>query len=60
MDLRRTKQLVRYNLEFNMYVSNAAAMQDVTGTNYKLLRPIPANEIEMNTALTNEDQNPGY
>ena len=61
MDLRRTKQLVRYNVEFNPYVANARAMMDVTGTDYKLYRPIPSDEIEMNTAMDKEsDQNPGY
>ena len=60
MDLRRTKQLVRYNVEFNIYVPNARAMMDVTGTDYKLYRPIPSDEIEMNTAMDKEDQNPGY
>ena len=60
MDLRRTKQLVRYNVEFNVYVPNARAMMDVTGTDYKLYRPIPSDEIEMNTAMDKEDQNPGY
>lgn len=60
MDLRRTKQLVRYNVEFSPYVTSAKAMQDVSGSGYKLYRPIPANEIEMNTAMTSADQNPGY
>ena len=26
----------------------------------KWYRPIPASEIETNTAITNENQNPGY
>lgn len=60
MDLRRTKQLVRYNVEFNTYVPNAQAMMNVANTDYKLYRPIPADEIEMNTAMEKEDQNPGY
>ena len=60
MDLRRTKQLVRYNVEFNVYVGTARAMMDVTGTDYKLYRPIPSDEIEMNTAMDKTDQNPGY
>ena len=60
MDLRRTKQLVRYNVEFNPYISSAKAMMDVNGTAYKLYRPIPANEIEMNTAMDKSSQNPGY
>lgn len=52
MDLRRTKQLVRYNVEFNQYVTDANIV--------KWLRPIPANEISANTGITIEDQNPGY
>ena len=60
MDLRRTKQLVRYNVEFNQYVPNADAMKG-TGTNeFKLYKPIPTDELELNTAMTADDQNPGY
>ncbi len=57
-DLRRTKQLVRYNLEFNEYVSLA----DMTGADgqIKWLRPIPAAEISTNTGISEDDQNPGY
>lgn len=58
-DLRRTKQLIRYNVEFNNYIENAAAMANVAGE-YKWLRPIPQEEISSNTGITNEDQNPGY
>ena len=58
-DLRRTKQLIRYNVEFNNYISNAADMANVAGE-YKWLRPIPQEEISSNTGITNEDQNPGY
>lgn len=58
-DLRRTKQLVRYNVEFNNYVSSAADMANVAGE-YKWLRPIPQEEISSNTGINNEDQNPGY
>ena len=60
MDLRRTKQLVRYNLEFsNDYVKSVAQMSNAQGE-IKWYRPIPANEISANTAISNEDQNPGY
>ena len=59
MDLRRTKQLVRYNVEFSDYVNNASAMQGSDGS-YRWLRPIPANEISANTGITMADQNPGY
>lgn len=58
-DLRRTKQLVRYNVEFNNYVAKAADMANVAGE-YKWLRPIPQEEISSNTGISNEDQNPGY
>ncbi len=60
IDLRRTKQLVRYNVEFNEYVSSPSDMMDVAGTAYKLYRPIPANEISANTGISEADQNPGY
>ena len=59
MDLRRTKQLVRYNVEFSEYISNESAMANNSGE-IKWYRPIPANEISANTGMTNEDQNPGY
>lgn len=50
MDLRRTRQLVRYNKAFNTFL---------TGT-VKTYRPIPQTEINSNSAMTLEDQNPGY
>ena len=59
MDLRRTKQLVRYNLQFNYTVTSLSQMQNVAGET-KWYRPIPATEMSSNTALTPEDQNPGY
>lgn len=59
MDLRRTKQLVRYNVQFSEYVANEAAMANNKGE-IKWYRPIPANEISANTAISIEDQNPGY
>ena len=60
MDLRRTKQLVRYNLEFSKeYIKSVAQMSSPKG-DIRWLRPIPSNEISANTAMTNEDQNPGY
>lgn len=59
IDLRRTKQLIRYNVAFNSYVNSASQMADVSG-NYKWLRPIPQNEISSNTGITSADQNPGY
>ena len=59
MDLRRTRQLVRYNVEFNPSINTVADMANVKGE-VKWLRPIPAAEIETNIAITNADQNPGY
>ena len=58
-DLRRTKQLIRYNLAFSRTIRNANEMKGPDGE-YKLLRPIPQTEIDNNTALTSADQNPGY
>ena len=58
IDLRRTKQLVRYNVAFNKYVNGSAAPMKAFGA-YKLLRPIPQNAIEVNDGLKG-DQNPGY
>jgi hypothetical protein len=59
MDLRRTRQLVRYNVAFNRYVTSVADMCNNRGE-VKWYRPIPAAEIETNTAISNENQNPGY
>ncbi|MCQ2334289.1 MAG: RagB/SusD family nutrient uptake outer membrane protein [Paludibacteraceae bacterium] len=50
MDLRRTRQLVRYNKAFNIHLAGEV----------KTYRPIPQTEINSNSALTNEDQNPGF
>ncbi len=58
MDLRRTKQLVRYNELLNANAS-AASMKGTDGK-YKTLRPIPANEIKINDGITAADQNPGF
>ena len=59
MDLRRTKQLVRYAVQFSEYIADEAAMKGSDG-NIKWYRPIPANEISANTGISNADQNPGY
>ncbi|MCM1356103.1 MAG: RagB/SusD family nutrient uptake outer membrane protein [Staphylococcus sp.] len=58
-DLRRTRQLVRYNIEFARSIDNVADMQNSKGET-KWYRPIPATEINNNTSMTLEDQNPGY
>ena len=59
IDLRRTKQLVRYNVEFNAKIGTLLDMSG-DGTNAKLYRPIPQAEINANEALTAADQNLGY
>ncbi|HPR33767.1 MAG TPA: RagB/SusD family nutrient uptake outer membrane protein, partial [Prolixibacteraceae bacterium] len=58
MDLRRTRQLVKYNLRWNGNFS----LVNMTGGdgNLKWYRPIPADEIGLNTGIEPEDQNPGY
>lgn len=58
-DLRRTRQLVRYNIEFARSIDNISDMQNFKGET-KWHRPIPATEINNNTSMTLEDQNPGY
>lgn len=59
MDLRRTKQLVRYNVAYNWFVNEASDMKNVKGET-KWYHPIPAAEISSNDGITAEDQNPGY
>ena len=59
MDLRRTKQLVRYNVQFSEYIGSEDAMKGTDG-NIRWYRPIPANELSANTGINTEDQNPGY
>ncbi|MFN8209064.1 MAG: RagB/SusD family nutrient uptake outer membrane protein [Bacteroidales bacterium] len=58
MDLRRTRQLVKYNLIWN---PNFVLSNMIGGDgNIKWLRPIPADEIGLNTGISPSDQNPGY
>lgn len=59
VDLRRTKQLVRYNVQFNPFISSVADMQGIDGS-IKWLRPVPSAAINGNDAITTADQNPGY
>lgn len=60
MDLRRTRQLVRYNVAFNAMIGAVSDMQNNKGET-KWYRPIPTHEINSNTAMTGSDcQNPGY
>lgn len=58
-DLRRTKQLVRYNIAFSRDILSASQMMNAEGE-LKWYRPIPQVEIDSNTGMTNEDQNPGF
>lgn len=58
-DLRRTKQLVRYNLEFSRFIKDVSQMSNSKGE-IKWYRPIPQTEIDNNTSITSADQNPGY
>jgi hypothetical protein len=58
MDLRRTRQLVKYNINWNV---NFTLSNMIGGDgNIKWLRPIPADEIGLNTGISSQDQNPGY
>ena len=59
MDLRRTRQLIRYNVAYNHYIESAEDMCNSLGEQ-KWYRPIPAAEIQNNIAITEKDQNPGY
>lgn len=58
MDLRRTRQLVKYNIAYNNYITNVNEMSSPQGE-IKWYRPIPANEISANTS-DGMYQNPGY
>lgn len=58
-DLRRTKQLVRYNLAFSRGINSVTQMSNSEGE-IKWYRPIPQAEIDANIGMTIEDQNPGY
>jgi hypothetical protein len=59
MDLRRTRQLVKYNIKWNPKVNSVALMTGGDG-NIKWYRPIPGDEIGLNTGISPADQNPGY
>lgn len=59
VDLRRTKQLVRYNIAFNSSVTGVSSMTGVDGE-IKWLRPIPSAELNNNSGMTASDQNAGY
>lgn len=57
IDLRRTNQLIRYNLAFNPNFNEASAKN--TAGEWKVLRPIPSAEIGNNTS-EGMYQNAGY
>lgn len=57
VDLRRTNQLIRYNLAFNVNFSESSA-KNASGE-WKILRPIPSAELGNNTS-DGMYQNPGY
>lgn len=59
VDLRRTKQLVRYNLAFNNYITSVEDMKGVDG-NIKWLKPIPQAAINGNLSMSTSEQNLGY
>jgi len=59
VDLRRTKQIVKYNLWYNHELVSVNSMKGTDGE-FKIYRPIPVDEINLNTAIEPEDQNPGY
>lgn len=68
MALRRTHQLVRYNIAYNDYIGSASDMSNAKGE-IKWYRPIPQLELSSNTGMqlgTDEngditfDQNEGY
>ncbi len=61
MDLRRTRQLVRYNVAYNYLIDNVSYMQSVATGATKWYRPIPVEELSSNTAMADStSQNPGY
>ncbi len=56
-DLRRTKKLVEYNVNYNVELLDASSFVGDDG-NQKLYRPIPQSAIDLNNAEIT--QNPGY
>ena len=59
MDLRRTKRLINYNVEFASGITSKDQFVGPDGQ-YKWFRPFPQDEIYANGAVTEADQNPGY
>ncbi len=63
IDLRRTKQMVRYYVAFHSDVftdiTDWTKLANAAGE-VKWLRPLPADELSNNTGMSSDDQNPGY
>lgn len=59
MDLRRTKRLIDYNVKYASGVKSADDMKGPDGK-YRWFRPFPQSEINLNDAITDADQTPGY
>lgn len=59
MDLRRTKKLIDYNVKYNSGVTSASMMMGKDGQ-YRWFRPFPQDEIDLNDAISSDDQTPGY
>ncbi|MDA3878920.1 MAG: RagB/SusD family nutrient uptake outer membrane protein [Prolixibacteraceae bacterium] len=57
-DLRRTKKLVEYNVQYNDDLGGDIDAFTGNDGNQKILRPIPQNAIDLNEA--DVQQNPGY
>lgn len=60
MDLRRTKRLIDYNVKYNGGVTSADDFKGTGDGQYRWFRPFPQDEINLNDAITDDDQNPGY
>lgn len=60
MDLRRTRKLIPYNVENNPTVTGADDAFLGNDGKYKLYRPFPQAEINLNDAISDSDQNDGY
>ncbi|MDE6555810.1 MAG: RagB/SusD family nutrient uptake outer membrane protein [Duncaniella sp.] len=58
-ELRRSHQLIRYNLAFNWAITSLDEMKGADGV-FRTIRPIPQNVISNNNSITDADQNPGY
>lgn len=59
MDLRRTKRLIQYNVDYSSGVTSKDFFLGPDGE-YRWFRPFPQDEINLNDAITDADQTPGY